>query len=118
MPFGPREWTLRRMFEKKRKKRALHFAVTSALVVTPVFSVGCGGAETEEPHTNVAAGGEDPDTNVAAHMEGEPHTNVAASEEDPETNVAAPEEPETNVATPEPEEPHTNVAAPGTEVDE
>jgi len=84
------------MSHDKRKKRVLHFAVTGALMITPAMGLGCGGGEAEEPHTNVAAGDEDPDTNVAAHEEGEPHTNVAAEEE-------AEEEPHTNVAEEEPE---------------
>ncbi|MAQ15405.1 MAG: hypothetical protein CMN30_11500 [Sandaracinus sp.] len=77
------------MSEKTRTKRVLHFAVTSALVVAPAIGFGCGGGDAEEPHTNVAAGDEDPDTNVAAHVEGEPHTNVAADDEmaEPEVDV-------------------------------
>ena len=89
------------MSTKERKKRVLHFAVTGALLITPAMGMGCGGGEAEEPHTNVAAGGEDPDTNVAAHEEGEPHTNVAPEEH---TNVAAEEEPHTTVAAEEDDE--------------
>jgi len=85
------------MSNDKRKKRVLHFAVTGALLVTPAMGMGCGGGEAEEPHTNVAAGDEDPDTNVARHEEGEPHTNVVPEEEE-HTNVAVEEEPHTNVA--------------------
>lgn len=86
------------MSHDKRKKRVLHFAITGALMVTPAMGLGCGGGEAEEPHTNVAAGDEDPDTNVAAHEEGEPHTNVA-----PEEEAEAEEDPHTNVAEEEPE---------------
>lgn len=98
------------MSHSERKKRVLHFAVTGALLVTPAMGMGCGG-EAEEPHTNVAAGDEDPDTNVARHEEGEPHTNVAPEEEE-HTNVAAEEEPHTNVPAEEEEEelPTTNPA--------
>lgn len=94
------------MSHSERKKRVLHFAVTGALLVTPAMGMGCGGGEAEEPHTNVAAGDEDPDTNVARHEEGEPHTNVAPEEEEEHTNVAAEDEPE-----PVEPEPHTNVPA-------
>ncbi len=100
------------MSHDKRKKRALHFAVTGALLVTPAMGLGCGGGESEEPHTNVAGGDEDPDTNVAAHEEGEPHTNVAPEEEDPHTNVAEEEEPHTNVAPEEEEEEELPTANP------
>jgi hypothetical protein len=93
------------MSHDKRKKRVLHFAVTGALMVTPAMGLGCGGGEAEEPHTNVAAGDEDPDTNVAAHEDGEPHTNVAAEgevEEEPSTNVAEEDEEEEELPTANP----------------
>jgi hypothetical protein len=66
--------------------RTLRFSISSALLAAPlVLGVACGGAASEEPHT-------EPHTNVASSGDEEPHTNVHPEHqhenEDPTANPA------------------------------